>query len=479
MPNNIVPDTRKACISAMGITALIILLLAGSAGASFEQWSKTFGGSGNDSAFSVQQTSDGGYILAGKTQSYGSGESDAWLIRTDKNGNEQWNRTFGGKGIDEASSALQTLDGGYIIAGKKERSYGNTNAWLIKTDANGNEQWNETLEGREANSVQQTSDRGIRIAGDYIIVGDAFSDKTKSLDAWLIKVSEAPITVQLTESQRMSRLGPHSIYNQVYFADRIVTSTVKELRPSTEYTDVVISVDEWLKNPLPKGEITVRIEQGINATAGAVSFSVGEKALLMLTDADAEKGMFKLLYTNLGKHPVSDRDEVIVIIDKLLSPMATPIKPEISGSEEKMLVVGGTWENEGWKLSIKAVDKTAAPYFILISLSYQGKELEDARIETGKSIAYKGRNPDGSEVNLFTVKAVNIFVGAGADAVRLELDWTTPVSGVQIIEAPVESEQITETPVPTPAAQASPEAPGFGMVFGIIGVLAVWWRLKK
>lgn len=229
MPNNIVPDTRKACISAMGITALIILLLAGSAGASFEQWSKTFGGSGNDSAFSVQQTSDGGYILAGKTQSYGSGESDAWLIRTDKNGNEQWNRTFGGKGIDEASSALQTLDGGYIIAGKKERSYGNTNAWLIKTDANGNEQWNETLEGREANSVQQTSDRGIRIAGDYIIVGDAFSDKTKSLDAWLIKVSEAPITVQLTESQRMSRLGPHSIYNQVYFADRIVTSTVKGL----------------------------------------------------------------------------------------------------------------------------------------------------------------------------------------------------------------------------------------------------------
>lgn len=682
MPNNMVPDTRKAYISAMGITALIILLLASSAVANtFEQWSKTFGGSGNDSAFSVQQTSDGGYILAGKTQSYGAGESDAWLIKTDANGTEQWNRTFGGKGIDEASSVqqtsdggyilagktysygngyggawliktdkngkeqwnktlegrwagsvqqtsdkgyalagatslpsgaplafwlikidtngneqwsrtfgggrgdwanavrqtsdggyiiagrryipggahawlietdsngkerwsktfggdgydealsiqqtldagyivagkkeyprgntnawlikidsngneqwnrtfggeyndeassvLQTLDGGYIIAGKKERSYGDADAWLIKTDANGNEQWNETLEGREANSVQQTSDRGIRIAGDYIIVGDAFSDKTKSLDAWLIKVSEAPITVQLTESQRMSRLGPDSIYNQVYFSDRIVIGTVKELRPSSEFTDVFISVDEWLKNPLPKDEITVRMGRP-NTEPPVANFTVGEKVLLML-DGEVEKGMFTLLYGDLGKHPVSDRHEVIVIIDKLLSPVATTpqIKTEISASEEKMLVVGGTWEKEGWNLSIKAVDKSAAPGFVLISLSYQGKELDDARIETGKSITYRGRNPDGSEVSLFIVKVINIFVGAGADAVRLELGWTAPMSGVQIIEAPVESEMQAETPVPTPTAQASPEAPGFEMVVGIIGILAIWRRLKK
>ncbi len=145
-----------------------------------------------------------------------------------------------------------------------------------------------------------------------------------------------------------------------------------------------------------------------------------------------------------------------------------------AAQEEKMLVVGGTWEKDGWNLSVKAVDKTAAPGFILISLSYQGKKLGDTRIETGKSYTYMGRKPDGSEVPLFIIKDSTIFVGANADAVRLALNWSTPGSDVQIIEAPVESDQIkTETPVPTPTAQASPEAPGFGVVLGSIGILFV------
>ncbi len=283
---------------------------------------------------------------------------------------------------------------------------------------------------------------------------------------------------QLNQTEAMSRLGPHSIYNQVYFSDRIVIGTVKELRPSSEFTNVLINVDEWLKNPLPKDEITVRMGRP-NTEPPAANFTVGEKVLLML-DGEVEKGMFTLLYGDLGKHPVSDRDGVIATLIKLASPIATtpPRKPEISGSEEKMLMVGGTWEKDGWNLSVKAVDKTATPGFILISLSNEGKELGDARIETGKSYTYKGRNPDGSEVPLFTIKA-SIFVGASVDAVRLALNWSIPGSDVQIIGAPVESEQITETPVPTPTAQASPEAPGFEVAFGIIGVLAVGWRLKK
>ncbi len=146
--------------------------------------------------------------------------------------------------------------------------------------------------------------------------------------------------------------------------------------------------------------------------------------------------------------------------------------------EEKVLRVSDTWEKDGWNLSVKAVDMNAQPSFVLISLSYQGKKIGDAKVEHGKSYTYKGRNPDGSEVALFIVKAT-IFVGANADAVRLALNWSTPGSDVQIIEAPVESDQIkTETPVPTPTAQASPEAPGFGVVLGSIGVLAVWCRLR-
>ncbi|MCX9012443.1 MAG: hypothetical protein OIN66_15155 [Candidatus Methanoperedens sp.] len=153
---------------------------------------------------------------------------------------------------------------------------------------------------------------------------------------------------------------------------------------------------------------------------------------------------------------------------------------ETGGFEKKMLVVGDTWGKDGWNISVKSVDKKGSPGFILISLSYQDKQLGDARIETGKSYTYSGKNPDSSEVPLLTIKEGNIFVGASADAVLLEINWSVPGSNVQILEIPEESGQTgTTTPAPTPATQASPEAPGFEMVFGIIGVLAVWWGLKK
>jgi hypothetical protein len=65
-----------------------------------QQWSKTFGGTGSDIAYSVKQTTDGGYILAGLTSSFGAGSDDLWLVKTDPNGNKQWNKTFGGPAND-------------------------------------------------------------------------------------------------------------------------------------------------------------------------------------------------------------------------------------------------------------------------------------------------------------------------------------------------------------------------------------------
>ncbi len=150
-----------------------------------ESWNRTFGGTNVDRGFYVEQTNDGGYIITGHTGSYGNGAYDIWLIKTDSYGNEEWNKTFGGKNDDMGVSIHSTVDDGYIIVGfTKSYGAGNTDAWLIKTDSDGNEEWNKTF-GKEFNdwgwSVQQTIDNG------YIITGiiEPFSEDIR--DLWLIK----------------------------------------------------------------------------------------------------------------------------------------------------------------------------------------------------------------------------------------------------------------------------------------------------
>ncbi len=167
-----------------------------------EQWNRTFGGEYADIASSVRQTSDGGYIMAGRTESYGAGSDDFWLVKTDPEGTEQWNRTFGGDSIDSLYSFQQTIDGGYILCGDT-RSFGtgSSDFWLVKTDNNGIELWNRTFGGANydrAYSVQQTSD------GGYILAGMTRSFSANHFDFLLVKTDSNG-----TEQWNRTIVGPN------------------------------------------------------------------------------------------------------------------------------------------------------------------------------------------------------------------------------------------------------------------------------
>ena len=155
-------------------------------------WTRTFGGSGYDCGYAVQQTSDGGYIITGVTDYYGAGNSDVWLIKTDVLGDSIWTKTFGRSGSSSGSSVQQTSDGGYIITGSTYSYDSWTDVWLIKTDTLGDTVWSNTFGGGRIDvgySVRQTSD------GGFIITGFTQSYGAGDTDVWLIKTNVSGDTV--------------------------------------------------------------------------------------------------------------------------------------------------------------------------------------------------------------------------------------------------------------------------------------------
>ncbi|MBD3168396.1 MAG: T9SS type A sorting domain-containing protein [candidate division Zixibacteria bacterium] len=148
-------------------------------------WTRTYGGDSTDVVNWAEQTSDGGYFAVGYTKTYGAGQEDAWLIKTDSNGDSLWTKTYGGWNHEYIVHGQQTSDGGYILTGYTY-SFGTNNysdVWLLKTDQNGDTLWTKTYGDSTWESgdfVRQTAD------GGYLIGATAFWD-TEDCDMWLIR----------------------------------------------------------------------------------------------------------------------------------------------------------------------------------------------------------------------------------------------------------------------------------------------------
>jgi hypothetical protein len=153
------------------------------------EWSKSFGGPNSDVGMSVKQTADSGYIITGYTNSLGAGGYDVYVVKTDSIGDSLWTRTFGGGDWDFGYEVVQTMDGGYAIAGETfSYGSGDNDMYLIRLDPLGDSLWTRTYGGAEqdyARTLVETADTGFIVAGATytfdVDSGDAFIIKTNSV----------------------------------------------------------------------------------------------------------------------------------------------------------------------------------------------------------------------------------------------------------------------------------------------------------
>ncbi len=151
-------------------------------------WQKTYGGGSHDEARAIQQTGDGGYIVAAMTNSFGGGQSDPWVFKLNGDGSMAWQRAYGTQYSDEAYAIQQTLDGGYVLVAQTGGSCGDGGRfWVLKLDAAGNVTWQKSYGGDgwdRPYTIQQTGD------GGYMVGGTTSSFGMAGGDAWVLKLNE-------------------------------------------------------------------------------------------------------------------------------------------------------------------------------------------------------------------------------------------------------------------------------------------------
>jgi hypothetical protein len=213
--------SRKLFLSSATLFVLVSVPFIGCVGAS-AIWSQTYESVSFGSAYSVVETSDGGYAMAGTTESFGAGSFDFWLVKTDLNGSMQWNRTYGGSDLEKAYSLIKTSDGGYaFVVGSR----------LTKTDTQGNVEWNQTYEVKRATergllSLAETTD------GGYVLVGHAWFMMSGDTFIWAVKTDAQGIIPEFP-SWTILPLLVLTIIVAIIYRKKLAQNTKRKQQPIT------------------------------------------------------------------------------------------------------------------------------------------------------------------------------------------------------------------------------------------------------
>ena len=248
-------------------------------------WSRTINGRGREVCNSLILTSDGGFALAGTTNSRGEGETDFWIVVTDDNGDGIMGHSFGGERYDICYSVIQTEDDGYVLAG-----YTNSNEdrehdfWLVRTDDNCEEIWSQTYDGEQDEtcfSVIQTEDGGFALTGIAI----SLDERVGSL--WLVKTEPDPVSVphivdpSFPSAITLLPIFPNPFNSRTIIRFDLSSHSVLKITAYDLFGREIAILSErsyssgqhsvvWNANNVPTGEYLLRLEAGENVQAGKI-----------------------------------------------------------------------------------------------------------------------------------------------------------------------------------------------------------------
>ncbi|WP_231367674.1 T9SS type B sorting domain-containing protein [Gillisia sp. JM1] len=450
-------------------------------------WQKTIGGSYFDLANSTIETSDGGYLIGGYSNSNISGEKsensrgkdDYWVVKLDSQRNILWDRTYGGDDTDRLFSVLETNDGGYILVGesqsnisgeKSENSRGITDMWIVKINSLGDIEWQRTIGGSQRDSAKKIIKAH---DGGYIIGGSSMSDisgeKTENsrssflvADYWILKIDESgdikwQKTIGGNNGDNLSSLKPTTNGNYI-----VGGTSGSNISSEKSENSVCNSVDAWVLKLDKNGNVLWQKTLGGDSTdwesyvseTNDNGFIVGISTSSNTSGNKSEDnpGERNFWLVKLNSEGTIEWDKTIggTETDQLNSVLAASDGSYIFGgwstsnaSGDKSENTNGGWDQWIVKLQMNSINESSETYSTLTSCLGSSISLST---EAGTSYKWSGPNnftsteptpaiQNVSEINagIYRVSVYSDAMCFNSYAIKLELNSLNPIKIADVL----------------------------------------------